>query len=56
MEKKGLPKNLPMPRCPGCGKLMRMVTTEDSGDYGSEEKYWFYCDSCDWGEAPFATR
>lgn len=42
-----LPKNLPMPRCPGCGAPMEAVTTEDS-DF-MESRYWFFCDSCSWG-------
>lgn len=43
-----LPKNLPMPRCPGCGAPMEAVNNLDAHGYADNEAYWFNCRRCEW--------
>lgn len=49
-----LPKNLPMPRCPGCGERMELVDNLDAYGYADFPVFWFDCDVCRWSSPEMA--
>lgn len=50
-----LPKNLPMPRCPGCGERMELVDNLDAYGYADFPVFWFDCKVCRWCSPEMAT-
>lgn len=50
-----LPKNLPMPRCPGCGERMELADNLDAYGYADFPVFWFDCKVCRWSSPEMAT-